>query len=245
MNNTLTRHYSINSYDIDTSGQARLTALANFLQETAYKHASELGVGYSQLESQGKAWILSRFRITVNKYPLWDENISIETWPRGIEKLFALRDFNVFNASGEMIANAATCWLMVDTNTHRPCRIPDDFLNIITRTDSVYPSTPGKIKNENDMQVRTARDVTYFDLDIVGHVNNVKYIEWCLDEVGSHRVIDEEVVDFIINFTGEALLGQRVEILTKDVSDNEVVMAGQNLGSGRECFLANLKFRPR
>jgi len=109
MNHTLKAQYSINSFDINPIGKARLTAIANFLQETAYRHATELELGYHHLERMNRAWVLSRLKISVEKYPAWDDVITVETWPHGIEKLFALRDFRITGPSGEELATASTC----------------------------------------------------------------------------------------------------------------------------------------
>ena len=116
------KEFSISSYDLDPGGKARLTTLANFFQETAYQHAKELGLGYEDMKVRKTIWALSRMRIQIHRYPAWNERIMLETWPSGAEKLFALRDFRVLDAGGEVIATASTAWLILDMDTHRIIR---------------------------------------------------------------------------------------------------------------------------
>lgn len=234
--------YHVSSYDINPSGKARLTALANFLQETAYRHACTLKLGYHDLAKENIAWVLSRMRIRVLKYPVWDEELTIETWPHGIEKLFALRDFRIFNSEGELLAEASINFLMVDTESHRPVRIPPDFIKIEVRSDSVFDSMPGKINNDNSMRLSSVHDVRYSDLDIVGHVNNVKYIEWCSDALDPELLINKGVADFEINFMSEANAGDKVEIFLSEMTDNTVWLSGKNTGTQKECFRAKITF---
>lgn len=259
MKDTLHQKFSIDSYHIDPSKKARLTAIANFLQETAYKHAHSLQLGYHHLAENESAWMLSRLHIRMIEYPGWDEEITVETWPRGLEKLFALRDFRIRNAAGDVIAEASTCWLMVSTKTHRPLRIPEDFIRLKTRTDSVFESTPGKINFPEDTEVCDKHKVNYADLDVVGHVNNVRYIEWCINTADPELILQNSIVDFSINFISEARLNDQVEIQRSISqkqepgfsSDSKIAqgvlvpgeklkyhVSGHNLQTGRECFRA-------
>jgi len=132
--NVFTKEFTIASYDLNPKGQARLTTMANFFQEVAYHHASELGLGYDDMKSRRTIWALSRMRIHMKRYPVWNERIRLETWPSGAERLFALRDFKVMDRTGEVIGVASTAWLILDIVTHRlirPKELMDQFKMII------------------------------------------------------------------------------------------------------------------
>ncbi|MEX0988272.1 MAG: acyl-ACP thioesterase domain-containing protein [Bacteroidales bacterium] len=243
MKNTLRLTYSVNSYEVDPLGAARLTTIANFLQETAYKHAHSLNLGYTHLNENNRAWILSRMRIRIFQYPAWDDQVIVETWPRGVDKLFALRDFRIYDTNNLVLAEATTCWLMVDSSNHRPLRIPHDIIKIQTRSDSVFSEIPGKISLPETIHIYETRMVRYSDLDVVGHVNNVKFIEWCTDLAGPEKFLENTVTDFSINFIGEALPGDQVEISSSEMADNIICISGKNSGSGKECFRAQMQLR--
>lgn len=240
MENTLFRDYRISSYDINPAGTARLTAIANFLQETAYHHANNLNVGYHQLRRNNHAWLLSRIRIRLTRYPRWDEYVRIETWPRGLDKLFALRDFRIFDQEKLEIGQASTCWLMVDTASRRPVRLEGGFIDLKTRTDSVFVETPPKISLPEHMEEIYSRTAKYSDIDIVGHVNNVRYIEWCIDAITSDAFAAPGISDLTMNFLGEAHFDQQVKLLASAKAYNEIYMQGHSVENGKECFRARL-----
>ena len=244
MENTLKKVFLVSSYEVDQRGKTRLTAIANYLQETAYKHAASLNVGYSHLAEEGRAWVLSRLRIKMYSYPKWDDTIEVETWPRGIEKLFALRDFRIRSAVGDLLAEATTCWLMVDMKTHRPMRINTDFIPVETRTDSVFQETPGKITSPKNPSFILSRIASYSDLDIVGHVNNVKFIEWCVDSLQVDQLLKRGISDFEINYLGEVRQGDSVDLLSGSNQNHtdHIIITGKNLNSDSECFRASIQF---
>jgi acyl-ACP thioesterase len=60
------------------------------------------------------------------------------------------------------------------------------------------------------------RQVLLSDLDIVNHVNNVKYLEWCLDLVAPQLVLSGRLRSFDMNFMRELALADEVSIVNND-----------------------------
>ncbi len=208
------KEFSVSSYELNPRGQARLTTMANYFQEIAYHHANELGFGYEDMKTRRTMWLLSRMKIRMNKYPVWDDRITIETWPSGVDKLFAVRDFRVNNEKGEEIGVASTNWLIVDLNTHRPIK-PKAELEAYARIvygEPVFDAGLDKIQLPQQMVALNRHRVCFSDLDIVGHVNNVKYMEWSIDTAMNDWKLEKEIREFEINFMKETKLGDEISI---------------------------------
>lgn len=242
--NIFSSDFKISSYDLNPKGQARLTAMAHFFQEVAYHHAKALGLGFDAMKRMNHVWALSRMRIRMKRYPQWNEWIKLETWPSGAEKLFALRDFRVLDSMGEEIGMASTAWLILDLDTHRlirPKEIIQQFKMIIYEKHmferplekiSIPGGEPG-IKNEHT--------VVFSDLDIVGHVNNVRYMEWCIDAATTSKNMDRDICDFEINFNHEALLGDRILISGFDSGKGGIFFQAKRDLDGKEIICARIK----
>lgn len=241
--NTFSREFKISSYDLNPKGQARLTTMANFFQEMAYHHANELGLGYDDMKSRKHIWVLSRMRIQMNSYPVWNERIKLETWPSGAEKLFALRDFRVQDSRGEVIGMASTAWLILDIDTHRlirPKEILEQFKMIIHDVH-MFEESLDKIKIPAETRLLNQHAVVFSDLDIVGHVNNVRYMEWCIDAATTAENAEWEICEFEINFNHEALLGDRINIEGIDSGTGETFFQASREGDGKEIICARMK----
>jgi medium-chain acyl-[acyl-carrier-protein] hydrolase len=239
MKESLAKRFPITSYDINPGGKARLTSLANFFQEVAYQHAGRLGFGYHDLMHNQTFWVLSRMKIKVLQYPRWDEEIRVETWPRGLDKLFAMRDFRIFSNSGRVTGMASTAWLIVDGKTRRPVRPPERLEQYSIGQDKPYEARLQKIILPEGMVGRIMRRVAWSDLDVVGHVNNVKYIEWCIDATGPAG-LDRTIATFGINFMHESLFSDEIEIQYSPAEDREVFFLARRSGDNREIFRAHL-----
>ncbi|MEN8228543.1 MAG: acyl-ACP thioesterase domain-containing protein [Bacteroidota bacterium] len=246
MVNTSTKEFSISSYDLDPKGQAKLTTLANFLQEMAYYHAGQLGFGYDDMNERQTMWVLSRMRIRINHYPVWNDRVRVETWHKGMERLFGLRDFRVSDNSGGILGVASTAWLILDNQTRRPVRSTEEVLHLGRNDESVFEEKLEKIRLPDEMEALNHRKVLFSDLDIIGHVNNVKYMEWCIDAATTELNTDREIREIEINFMHEALLGD--EIIISGVEESGMNMVNESFfvatreGDRQEIFRACLRW---
>jgi medium-chain acyl-[acyl-carrier-protein] hydrolase len=208
------KEFTVASYELDPRGQVRLTTLANYFQEIAYHHAKELNFGYEVMKERRTMWLLSRMKIRVDRYPEWNDRIMVETWPSGVDKLFAVRDFRVLDDAGGVLGVASTHWLIVDLETHRPVRPREQLERYarITYSEPVFETGLEKIGLPDRLEVLDRHRVLYSDLDIVGHVNNVKYMEWCIDAAMKGQSPHSEICEFEINYMQEAHFGEEITI---------------------------------
>lgn len=241
--NIFTREFTISSYDLNPKRQARLTSMANFFQEVAYHHASELGLGYDDMKSRKTTWVLSRMRIHMKRYPVWNEQIKLETWPSGAERLFALRDFRVLDSQGEVIGMASTAWLILDIDTHRlirPKEMMDQF-KMIVHNVQMFEAPLEKILVPDNTLLLKKHEVVFSDLDIVGHVNNVRYMEWCIDAVTTTENADNEICELEINFIHEALFGDQISIFGQNDAGGETFFTARRESDKQEIISARIK----
>ncbi|MDF1574402.1 MAG: thioesterase [Bacteroidales bacterium] len=240
---TFSREFHISSYDLNPKGQARLTTMANFFQEVAYHHASDLGLGYDDMKRRKTTWVLSRMRICMERYPVWNEQIKLETWPSGAERLFALRDFRVTDSQGELIGKASTAWLILDLDTHRLVR-PREMLEqfkLIIHDERMFEEALDKIAVPGELSFLKQHAVVFSDLDIVGHVNNVKYMEWCMDALSTAENAEQEIRELEINFNHEALFGDLIRLEGTVTERGELVFLATREEDGQEIITARIK----
>jgi acyl-ACP thioesterase len=87
------------------------------------------------------------------------------------------------------------------------------------------------ITNENAQTNK--RKIVLSDLDIVNHVNNVKYLEWCLDFVKTEKVLNQEIKCLNMNFLSELMLNEEIAISNDKNENSESFLI---IKSGKICF---------
>ncbi len=113
--------------EIGPGGTLRLPALLDLFQEAAGNSATSLGWGSDTLLARGRTWVLSRFHLRLRALPVWRDDLAVETWPSGVHRVFALREFRATGADGLLLAEATSAWLLVAVPSKRPLRPPPEI----------------------------------------------------------------------------------------------------------------------
>lgn len=244
MSMILTLTYRIHSYESDFTGRARVATILNYLQESAWNHAEELGVGYSHLLQKNLAWVLARLRLKLFFLPRWGESVTLETWPSGADRLFCFRDFRVTDQNSRILSLATTSWLAVDLEHKRPQKT-ETYIDLPTAdAERVFAEFAGKVAvPEGEVEKSTFR-VLYSHLDVNGHMNNVKYVEAAIDALPQDFVRRHALDELTINFVNEAFLGDEIDVLTAAPSDDQRVQQMKRCSDGAEICRLHSVWRP-
>ncbi len=175
--------FAVHTYEVDAFQALAAPALAGYLQEVAGLHAAEMGCGIDTLKGRGLTWVLSRQRIEIGAPASLGDTLEVATWPVGVDRLFALRDFEVTKQGGERVARASTQWLVMDLAKRRPVR-PDRVLapEYLPPQAQLLPPSPEIPPLESPDAERGFR-IRYADIDHNLHVTNTTYLGWALESV--------------------------------------------------------------
>ena len=203
--------HEIRSFDVDPNCMARLPVFCRFMQEAAYNHAEHLGVGHTHLSPQGITWVLARMRLEVERLPRWGETVHVRTWPSGRDRLFYYRDFEITAEGGELVLRASTAWFVIDY-AKRERVIPDWW------STAEYPFSP-KVLDAKLSRLKAgvcsegaALVVNHGDLDQNGHVSNIRYIEWMLNNLPLEFHQNHALQALEVNYLAEAVYGHAIEV---------------------------------
>ena len=243
MERTFKVNFTISSYQIYPNRKLTLTSLLGFLQEAAALHAIRLNRGLKDLEKDNLTWVLSRMFLKVDKWPELGETVIIETWPKGFDRLFAIRDFFINSIQGDVLGRASSYWLLIDRDTKRPKpmqNITDDLLNPDL---SAINHKLQKITPPEKADYHSQKKVEYSDIDLNGHVNNIRYSEWIINTIPAEILQTRKIKFFEINYLSEVKLGESVQIELGDHLDKENLISGRILHKDNEACRIRLKFK--
>jgi acyl-ACP thioesterase len=206
------RHrFRVRSYETDQHGRLQPPILCKLLQEAATEHAALLGVAVEDLIDGGVAWVLSRLRLEVDRWPGPEEEIVVETWPEAANRLFTERRFKVSAGGGEELASASTLWLVLDLATRRPVRLPALVVEALAKHDlGRRPARPEELDPPDPVDRQIEFTVRRSDLDLAGHVNNTSYIEWAVEAVDDEVWMDHDLSALRISYLSECHHGETV-----------------------------------
>jgi len=213
----------VESFDVDLCGRLKPYVLFSYLLNSAWNHANGSNYGYAELAARNLMWVLIKFQMVVRDQPKWHDQLSIETWGKGIERLYALRDFKVSSPSGETLVSATSSWLILDKGTGRPQRFD-------VKTDG-FPWQPQKQEIETDLQKvpelqegkqAATFQVHFSDIDVNHHVGSARYLQWIIDSHSQEQLerTTPETID--LSYLAEAMPNDDILVLSEERNDLEL-----------------------
>jgi len=218
------KEYKIPVYDIGADGKINIHSLFNYLQDIASEHAMKLGFGKDDLIRENHFWVLSRLAAEIRVWPGWEETIIVRTWPRGTDKLFAIRDYEVTSSDGRVIASASSSWLVLDITSRRVQR-PD---YILTKYNSGTTVRSALGRNADKLEPAAVSGATGSpfsirpsDLDLNLHTNNAMYIKWVADSYDLDFRMKNHPASVEVNYLAESKWNEEICIRTSIGEDND------------------------
>ena len=212
MNPILTKPYRVRSYETGPSGALKAVSLLNYLEDAASESANLLGVGGRDLMAKNISWVLSRLHLKVYRYPHWEDWVELRTWPYGWKKIFALREFELTDGKGEILAQATTSFITVDLEKKKPVNAEVKLSGFPLHPKRVFDDSLGPMPKINLDQpyLERAFHVRLNDLDLNRHVNNAVYVEWALESLPDELGEDSGPIEIEIAFRAETAYGDQV-----------------------------------
>lgn len=240
-----TEHLSIKSYQTNQYGQASIASIFNILIEAAWAHAQVMDWGYDSLKSINLFWVLSRMYFQIEKYPAWQDKITLDTWSSGTDGIYAYREYIVENEKGEILLKASSAWLILDLETHKIFRLSDYRATFPKRIDSKACRNPKRIKPTIHTEVLKYYPVLFSELDINQHFNSVKSVERVLDDFGIEFLNSNEPAELEVNYLKEGQDGDFIAVTRTKLSDNEYLNCLVRESDRADLCVIRIVWRPR
>ena len=226
----------------DTKDRLSTIKLLDHLQTIAGEHADILHFGIKDLNKGNETWVLSRLRVETDRLPVVGETVTLKTWPKGVEKLFAKRDFMIIDKDGNTIVRAASYWLIVDRKTMRPKAISSFFTDIeypkLSAVDDKLEKIPSFTKLLYSSEVKTSEK----EIDINGHINNVWYAQWFMNAIPQDLKDEKDITCFEINYLAEVFANETLNVEIGNAGNDANLLLGSIKRNNREVCRAKIHF---
>ncbi len=238
--------FTVKSSETDFQARLKISNIFTWMQDVAANHATALGLGYQELLKQEKAWIMSRKKVQFYDFPHMGEKVTVQTWPKGIQqKLFFMRDHQLNGADGRLLAQSTTAYVLISTQARRI--LPPTMLDMPIPDNngkSAIAEALDKIPAVDGLKECFSIQAGYSMADLMGHVNNVRYIDWISDCFPIAEYQDRRPSWLQVNYINEIMPGEKVRLLRAPYPDGNGrwYITGMNQTSGARAFEAVIQW---
>jgi len=207
-----TYSFEISPQSVDFNYQITLSSLTDLLLTAAGNNAEENGFGMRKLNVQGLSWVLLRFALEMETFPVQYDTIHVDTWIESVSRASSTRHFCIRNNDLEIIGYATSTWAMIN---HLTRRAQDLFSlgNILGyASDETIPMEKPMKLNPSLGTIADVFRAKYSHIDFNHHVNTMRYVEWISNCFTLEHYKNYSVKRFDINFMSEILFGDKVKL---------------------------------
>lgn len=221
--NSYTENYLIYPHEIDFTKHVKPVNLFARILTSAGTDSQQRGNGIDQMHQAGCTWVLSRIAIEIEKQPYQYDNITLQTWVEGNNKLINTRNFLLTYPNGDVAVRACSYWSMIDMNTRKVMSLENNYFleKFPINPTPAGIDAPARVADVKEGIV-TPYTVRYNDIDYNGHVNSVRYLQWVLDTYQLQQFIDKNLRRIDINYQHETPYGTTVNIVKQENADQHL-----------------------
>ena len=204
--------YRVSEHDVDFNGCARPSILLRYMQETNFLQHMNYPPTLAELrEKRGRAFILSRLTMRMLLPLHSQEEIDVEAWLAPI-KSTSLDRYNRIWRGGDLIAEMASFWALVDVRTKKLVRPEVEDMGFGFSEPLALEVKRLRIPRELHMEPVGRYHVGWSLIDVNRHMNNTYYPDMFLDFMPKGSLDGRAVSEMTIAYDREAPYGEDLVI---------------------------------
>ena len=215
------RTYILEATDVNSADRLKNSRLLAIMQEIAGEHSALLGADRSALEERKLFWAVIRHRVQITRLPQSGESIRVCTWPMPTTRTAYPRATVAYDADGNELFRGISLWILMDMTTRAmvlPGKSGVAVVGSLQGNELTLPGSllPQKLPNREDRTVR------FSDLDLNGHMNNCRYMEWVDDLLPAQFHRTHSPKQLLVCYLSEAREAEKMEVCW-EVSEQSVL----------------------
>ena len=169
----------------DMNGHIKLPDVILLSLQVSGMQSIELGVSDKAiLENYNLVWIITDYDIEVARLPRFAEEITIETEALSYNRLFCYRRFTIYDEAGQELIHMMATFVLMDRDSRKVHAVEPE---IVAPYQSDFDKKLIRGPKYANLEEPISQDyhVRFYDLDMNGHVNNSKYLDWIFEVMGA------------------------------------------------------------
>ncbi len=203
MNPLYEKEFLIEHSAVDCFGRLRPSRILDMVQQVSGDHSVLLGAGQDVLTEKDLFWAVIRHRVHITRLPGAGEKVTLQTWPMPTTRTAYPRSVVAYDAAGNECFRAISLWVLMEGKSRAMVVPGKSGVTVSGMLTGAELAAPGSLVPK-PMSREVSRTVRYTDLDINGHMNNCRYLDWVADVLPSAFHRQHSTCEFTVCYLSEA-----------------------------------------
>lgn len=162
---------------------------------------------------KGYLWIISRSEIIINRLPKYLEEFTLETHPNKSRFSIFPRQYVIRDKDGNILIQMVSLWSLLDHATRKTVIFNNKDLEEFGTSMETDMPVPSKIRDELPTEVLGERIVHSTDIDLNGHMNNTRYMDFVFDLFTNDEIENLSIKNIKVNYYKEVYEGDKITLI--------------------------------
>lgn len=178
----------------DSKGRVTLVSIMNMLQDIGGYFSEDFNLGENYLHDNDLGWIVYNWNIDIiREANIYDSSsLEIGTLVYEYKGSICNRYYEIRNNKNELLIKAFATWVLIRYSTGHPVRLTEVILNAVKhdndRNEVSYKIEKCKLPDEVPVEPEIAGQVPLSYIDIRGHMNNARYLEFIQELLEGYKI---------------------------------------------------------
>ena len=215
MNFVHTAQYTVTDLHGDCFGRCKPSSLLRFAQDAAVEHCRVLGTDWDSMAAKHYFWAVIRQRMEITRLPQTGETVTVKTWPMPTTRVAYPRATEGFDRDGNTLFKVISLWVIMDMDSRAMVLPGKSGIGVEGVSFGTELKAPGGLP-AGEFPADRLRTVCYSDLDVNGHMNNARYLDWLCDLRSAQFHKEHPMKAVTVCYMSEALEGQQLRLSYTD-----------------------------
>ena len=207
----------------DKNARLKILSMFNSIQDNSTNFLGTFGIDNITMKNKyNSAWVITKTLINIVNKPMWETNFTEKAQIINVSKIRFDIAFEAIDKDKNIIYKAKQQYCPIDLTTRKIRKIETvEFPDDLEKVDSIFEKTfeRGSIEFSEDDLVEKVK-VKYTDIDFTKHTNNVKYVKFILDNLGSDILDIKQISDIQLDYLKESKENDLIKLYRKEINNN-------------------------
>ncbi len=225
---------------VDRFDRMKPSYILSLAQDIAGDHCVLLGTNREALEQHRLFWAVIRQRVQITRLPRSAETITLETWPMPTTRTAYPRATVAYDKDRNELFRCISLWVLMDLDTRTMILPGKSGITVDGVLRGNELAAPGSLAPK-ELACAMERTVRFTELDVNGHMNNCRYLDWIADLLPSAFHESHVVKEFSISYLSESKEGDCVALQWEITEEGHLLVDSKNADQHR-VFAAKVVF---
>lgn len=196
---------------VDSSKRIRLSAVLSLAQQAAVVGCDNIGATKERTMHRGLLWVVAKYHFEIDRLPTFQEKFDVLTWKSRTIAYFFTRNFEFVDKDDHAFIRGTSAWALIDENKREMIR-PEEYglacKDYVTGREIPMPRFLRIEPGDKEATIKA----NYSLCDFNGHMNNVHYLDLCIDLIPIEYLATHEPTSFDITYKKEFPLGAEMKV---------------------------------